>query len=93
MKIKSILVALMGSLVLSTLVFQACEEPNKSPSCEITTPSDGEECTQSEIVTISVTATDIDGSIAEVKFLIDGGSLGSVSSSPYNYDWNTTDES
>ena len=95
MKTKSILVALMGSLVLSTLVFQACEkeEPNKSPSCEITTPSDGEECTQSEIVTISVTAVDIDGSIAEVKFLIDGGSIGSVISSPYNYDWNTTDES
>ena len=73
MKIKIILIALIGLLALCTLVFQACKkDENKAPSCEITTPSDGEECTQGEVVTISVIAADSDGSIAEVQFFIDG---------------------
>jgi len=96
MKAKTILIALTGLLALSTLVFQACkkeDDPNKFPSCEITAPSDGEECTQSEIVTISVIATDSDGNITEVRFFVDGNSKESVSSPPYKYDWNTSGES
>ena len=93
MKIKIILIALIGLLALCTLVFQACKkDENKAPSCEITTPSDGEECTQGEVVTISVIAADSDGSIAEVQFFIDGENKGSMSSSPYNYNWDTSGE-
>ncbi|MCK4676495.1 MAG: PKD domain-containing protein, partial [Bacteroidales bacterium] len=41
---------------------------------------------------ISVVAADSDGDIAAVKFIIDGESKGSVSSSPYNFDWSTSGE-
>ena len=57
MKTKTYLFALIGLLVISVLLFKACEkadEPNLSPSCEITAPSDGKEYMQGEIVTISV---------------------------------------
>ena len=92
MKTKTILTALIGLLALSVLVFQACKKEddlNKAPSCEITAPSNGEEFMQGEIITISVAATASDGKITEVKFYIGGESKGSVSISPYNYDWNT----
>lgn len=93
---KAILTALISVFLLIALLFQNCkkeDEPNKAPSCEITNPSDGEEFIQDEIVTISVTATDSDGSIGEVRFTIDDVSKATVNSSPYNYDWNTDGES
>ena len=96
MKIKPALNTLLcGLLVISSIVFRACdkEESNTPPSCEITKPSDGEEIMQGEIVIISVTASDSDGDIDNVLFVIDDVSKGSVSSSPYNYEWNTAGES
>jgi len=96
MKTKSILITLIGMFALSALVFQNCkkdEEPNKAPTCDITSPSIGEEFTDNEIVTITVTATDSDGNITEVRFAVDGQSIGSDNSSPYKYDWNTSGES
>lgn len=96
MKTKTILITLIGLLTINILVFQACEkedEPNISPSCEITVPSDGEQCIQGKIVTISAVAADSDGNIAEVKFFIDDVSKSSVNSAPYTYDWNTAAES
>ena len=97
MKTKTILFALFSLLALIFLVIQACnkndDEPNKSPGCQITAPSNGEECIQGDLVTISVNATDSDGSIAEVRFFVDNESKSTVSSSPYNYDWDTSDES
>ena len=96
MKAQTISLAVMGVLLLNILVFQACDkkdETNKAPSCDITTPSGGEKFSKGEIVTISVNATDSDGSISEVSFFVDNQSKGSVNSSPYSYDWSTADES
>jgi len=95
MKFKTTLIAFLGLMVISALVFHACkeDESNTPPSCEITTPSDSEEYMQGEIITISVTAFDSDGDIDKVLFVIDDVSKGSVSSSPYNYEWNTAGES
>ncbi len=96
MKQKTILIALIGVFILNALLFQNCkkeDEPNKAPSCEITSPSDGEEFIENEIVTISVVANDSDGSIIKVSFIIDGEDKGSVGNPPYNYDWNTSGES
>lgn len=95
MKTKTILISLISLLFLNVLIFQACDkedEPNKSPGCEITSPADGEKCVQNEIVTITVAANDSDGTISEVRFFIDGVSIGTESTSPYNYDWNTQGE-
>jgi len=96
MKTKTILIVLIGVFALSALVFQNCakeDEPNKAPTCEITSPSDGEECIENEIVTISVVANDNDGNIVKVSFIIDGEDKGTVGNTPYNYDWNTNGES
>ena len=96
MKIKTIFISLIGFLVSIALVFQACKKEddlNKAPSCEITKPSNGDECLQGEIVTISVSADDSDGNITEVKFYIDGEAKASVNTSPYNHNWNTADVS
>jgi len=76
---------------------QACkkeeEKPNQKPTCEITAPTNGQEIKKGETVTISVDATDNDGSIAEVRFFIDDVGQGSVASFPYTYNWNTENES
>src|SRR5690554_8052941 len=65
---------------------------NDAPTCTIVSPTDGEEITQGNTVTISVEAEDDDGSIAEVRFYIDGVGKGSANSFPYNYEWITTEE-
>jgi len=87
-------VILLISFLLVTQ--QACEKddnPNQSPVCEITAPVNGQEITKGDTVTVSVNATDDDGSIVEVRFFIDGIGKSSVSSFPFNYQWHTDTES
>jgi len=69
------------------------ENTNKLPTCEITAPPDGQEITKGETVTISVDATDSDGTIEEVRFTVDGVGKAAVNSFPYNYEWFTNNES
>ncbi len=97
MKTKTILNTLIALLTLTLLVFQACkkdeEKVNQVPTCKITAPASGQEITKGETVTITVESTDSDGSISEVRFFIDGVSKDINNSLPYNYIWNTNDES
>jgi len=96
MKTKTNLISLIGLFIIIFIVFQECEkgdESNIPPSCEIIAPSDGDKYFQGVIVTVSVVAADSDGNVVEVKFFIDDKSKGSVTSSPYVYDWNTSAES
>lgn len=65
---------------------------NQLPVCNITSPMEGNEITRGELVTISVEAYDNDGSVAEVRFYIDGVGKSLASGFPYIYEWNTTDE-
>ena len=97
MKPKTYLI-LVATLLLSFLLVtqQACkkeEKSNQPPVCEITVPASGQEITKGEIINISVDASDSDGSIAEVRFFIDGVGKSSVTSFPYNYVWHTDIES
>jgi uncharacterized protein (TIGR02145 family) len=68
------------------------ENQNQLPTCNISYPQNGDIIIHGTSVTVSAEAEDSDGSIAEVNFYVDGVSKGSVSSFPYNYEWNTTDE-
>ena len=81
-------------LLFSLITQQACkkEAENKPPTCEITSPDNGQEITKGDTVTISADAIDSDGSITEVMFFIDDIGKGSATSFPYNYNWNTTNE-
>lgn len=79
-------------LVLSIVSCKDEDEiENQSPTCEITTPNFGDEFAQGDIVTISVDASDPDGSIKEVRFYIDDVGKSSTKNFPYNYDWDTSD--
>ncbi len=69
------------------------DKANQEPTCTITSPTTGQEIIQGDTIIISVEAQDSDGTIAEVLFSINGVEKGSVTSVPYNYSWNTSDES
>ena len=67
------------------------ETENKSPTCTITSPINGDEFEQGATVTISVNADDTDGNVMEVRFEIDNIGVSSAISYPYNYEWSTSD--
>ena len=66
---------------------------NIPPTCKIVTPTNGQEILKGETVLISVESNDSDGNITEVRFFVDGIGKASVSSFPYDYNWETSDES
>ena len=79
-------------VIFSVFLSISCEKENIPPTCEISSPDTGEEFDVGDIITISVDAEDADGTIDEVRFYIDDISVGSASSFPYNYEWDTKDE-
>jgi len=96
MKTKTIFITIIGLLAVTVLVFQSCnkEDPvNQNPTCTITSPTNGQEIAKGETVTISITATASDGSIAKVEFFVDNKSKGSATNPPFEYNWNTNGES
>ena len=97
MKKRLILIGLISLIAVVLLIFQGCkkdeESINQSPTCKISSPISAQEITKGETVTISAAATDIDGVISEVQFYVDDVKVGTVVSSPYNYEWNTSNES
>lgn len=84
-----------GTLV-ATLLLNNCdsstdpEVPNKAPSCSISAPSNNAAIELGTTAQIMVSASDTDGSIANVKISIDDVIAATLQASPYTYDWNTT---
>ena len=78
------------SLLLILVILLSCEK-NQPPTCTIVAPADDTEIEIGETVIISVIPDDSDGSITEVRFYINDIGLGSASSYPYKYPWNTSD--
>jgi len=60
---------------------------NTPPAVSITGPTQGS--TVSGTVTISASASDSRSGLRSVQFLVDGGSKATVTSTPYQYQWNT----
>ena len=58
------------------------------PTVNITSPTNGATLAGGSSVTISVTATDTD-SVSSVDIYIDGSKVTTLTTSPYNYSWNT----
>jgi len=90
-------VVLLLIIVVVSVVYTGCkkdeENSNQKPTCTITSPVKAQEITKGDEIIISVDASDKDGSIAEVRFFIDGVEKGLVTSVPFNYNWNTDSES
>jgi RHS repeat-associated protein len=60
---------------------------NQLPSVSLTSPGAGASYAAGESVPMRATASDADGSIARVEFLVDGSVVGQDATSPYAYDW------
>ncbi|GAA5647279.1 Ig-like domain-containing protein [Vibrio proteolyticus] len=57
------------------------------PTISLTSPSGSESVNEGSSLTLSAEASDSDGSIIDVTFLIDGAPVATVTSSPYQYHW------
>jgi hypothetical protein len=60
-----------------------------APTVNISAPTNGANLSGGSTVTVSVTATDADA-VSSVDVYIDGAKATTLTSSPYNYSWNTT---
>lgn len=65
---------------------------NIGPTANITAPSNNENFYSGEDITITVDASDSDGSIAKVEFFNRTTKLGEDTSSPYSYTWSNAPE-
>jgi endonuclease I len=61
--------------------------PNVAPSVSISSPTSSSVFTDGDVVAITASASDSDGSISNVEFFVDGVSLGTDSNSPYSINW------
>lgn len=62
---------------------------NVAPTVSITSPEANARLAAGNVVTLSVTAGDTDGTITQVVFALDGVPLATLSSAPYSTDWLT----
>ncbi len=60
---------------------------NIPPTVSITTPTDGTVYNSAGITTVSAAAADIDGTVSNVEFYVDGVSLGSDNTVPYQVNY------
>lgn len=95
MKRLAIIFTLFIFLISVLLLFENCgseeeEIPNKAPTCSITSPTNNAAIELGTIAKISISASDADGSVSNVKISIDDVSTTTLQSSPYAYDWNTS---
>lgn len=93
--------SLMLILFMALVILSACKKdevdnadnPNQYPICLITAPQNGQEFVKGDTILIQVNASDPDGNLAEVRFYIDGIGTGAATSSPFEFKWETEDNS
>lgn len=88
MKIKSILLFAIPFLSL-LFIFSSCnndeDEANTSPTCTFTSPVNETNFVQGEDIEMTVSASDIDGSIASIRYYLDGLEIAELIDAPYTY--------
>jgi YD repeat-containing protein len=78
-----------GTLNGSTDSYVTTPLPNAPPTVSLTSPTNNSSYTNPSSITLSANATDTDGSISKVEFFEGANKLGEVTSSPFNFTWNT----
>ena len=63
------------------------EPQNNAPTVALTSPSNGASFNAPASITLSATATDTDGTVAQVDFYASGSMVGSDTTSPYSVSW------
>ncbi len=87
-----------GLILISTILIissTSCNKDNgetQSLTTRITSPSNGQEFARGDVITISTTVDNVSTVGMEVRYYIDDIGKSSVTSFPYNYEWNTSDE-
>lgn len=71
---------------LRTDYFNGGTSPN-APTVNITSPSNGQSFTEGTLITINANASDADGSVVGVEFFVNGVSIGTDNTSPYEMNW------
>ncbi|MBN2699345.1 MAG: PKD domain-containing protein [Bacteroidales bacterium] len=77
-------------ILLMAFSFTGCKLVNERPECEITAPQNGAEFDIGETITITARASDPDGAIKEVRFLVNGDEIDNDAVKPYDVGWNTS---
>ncbi|UCD25247.1 MAG: serine hydrolase [Gemmatimonadota bacterium] len=87
----------LGLSLASAVVAVACyadlpgPDLNSPPSIEILSPVQGAVVNTGDTVRIVAQVTDPDGSVADVRFFVDGARRDTDVSPPYEFSWNTSD--
>jgi len=63
---------------------------NEVPTVSVTSPLATDSIIEGDVVTISANASDTDGSVAKVEFLVDGAVIAQSTTTPYSTSWNAT---
>ena len=88
-KLKGFLIIIFtAQLVLS---YSCKEKENEIPDIEIVAPEDGLKIMRGDQITVSVKASDSDGSVEEVRFYIYYEEVATVDDPPYEYLWTASD--
>ena len=61
---------------------------SQAPSCQLTSPQNGQVFLEGGDISIAATATDPDGSIVKVAFYLNGNKIGEDTTVPYSFTWN-----
>ncbi|WP_321375640.1 putative Ig domain-containing protein [uncultured Draconibacterium sp.] len=76
-----------GDEAISSPIFIEGGISNVSPVCAITNPEDGQHFNLTQSIVLSADASDSDGSVTKVEFFVDGVSVGTDNSSPFEINW------
>jgi hypothetical protein len=63
---------------------------NQLPSVSMTSPADGATVPVSTVVGVGASASDVDGTVTEVRFFANGAAIGTDTTSPYGVSWSAT---
>lgn len=66
------------------------EDGSFEPSVSITSPENGQEFIEGQMIAINASASDVDGLISQVEFFVDETSIAVVTEAPYTTTWTAT---
>jgi hypothetical protein len=80
----------LGNQATTTAPTVTVTAANVAPSVSFTAPAASFSVSVGAATTVTATASDTDGTVAAVQFLVNGVSLGTVTASPYTVTWTPT---
>lgn len=76
-----------GTTTSSLVNITVKEPPNVPPNINLTAPRNGERFTAGKPITLTASASDVDGTVNRVDFYANGAAIGSALTNPYTITW------